>query len=277
MIPSYERTLELVKLMDAQFSAMSSNLDRENKAKSQLASNISQVKSYISTINHAIKVLNDRYSANTSVEETENYLRLWWGQINATNGVSGYISEAEHLVSIVNSTSRNGVSLKKTQVAVDAQIARVKAHKDYKTWVKNADKLDFDILPNAMPQSLEDYTQEALDMLIAYGAKVLWEPYKRYMFYNLYIIYKQEIRTTNERQERIKRFDLIAATADGLIPKWIAALNTELQSQERKLAGLEATYKEFDSKAHERLMTVQNQLDNDVVKKYVPDEWNKLL
>lgn len=277
MIPSYERTLELVKLMDAQFSAMSSSLDRENKAKSQLTSNISQVKSYISTINHAIKVLTDRSSANTSVEETEKFLRLWWGQINATNGISGYISEAEHLVSIVNATSQNSVSLKKTQAAVDAQIARVKSHKDYKTWVKNADKLNFDILPNAMPQSLEEYTQEALDMLIAYGARVLWEPYKRYMFYNLYIIYKQEIRATNERQDRIKRFDEVTATADSLIPKWIVALNTELQSQERKLAGLEATYQEFESKAHERLMNIQNQLDNDVVKKYVPDEWNTWL
>ena len=96
-----------------------------------------------------------------------------------------------------------------------------------------------------MPSSLNGYTSEAVDLLVEYSAKVLWEPYKHYMYYYLYIAFKNEIHASNDRIACIKQFDEIHVTAKKIIPKWNKMLDSELNKQKNKLQELEAVYLAF--------------------------------
>ena len=274
MIPTYSVILELTNLIDSKFSTLSAFIDKESKDKQQLASTISDVKKYITTINESITLLSNNLVGNLDIEATEKEIQQFWGRITSASSVSDYINGARHLSAIFSSTYSNSQQLKKVQEQADIQIKRIKEHKNYKTWVQNSDKLNFDIIPNSMPSSLNGYTSEAVDLLVGYSAKVLWEPYKRYMYYYLYIVFKNEIHATNGRMARIKQFDEIHASAEQLIPVWIKELNNELAKQKKKLQELEAVYSAFNKDSDERIKKLVSNLEAETVKQYNPNDLN---
>lgn len=144
----------------------------------------------------------------------------------------------------------------------------------YKTWIKNADKLKFDLISGVMPDSLSGYTAEAMNLIIGYSAKVLWEPYKRYMYYHLYTVYKREIRQLNEREKLIEQFDDVNSKAESIIPNWVRALNNELSSQEQKLSYMQRTLEAFEKDSQARINKYSAQLENEMIRQHAPDVIN---
>lgn len=274
MTPSYEKMLELVGILDSKFAALSATVDKENQDKNQLASRINETKKYISNINSAIGTLSSGTSSSMSVEATEQQIKQRWTRLNTVSSVADYISEAAQLATLFAATGANSSKLKKEQETADIQIQRIKNHRNYRTWVQNSDKLRFSIISGAMPDALGDYSTEVIDLIIGYSAKVLWEPYKRYMFYHLYTVYKKEIQTTNERIARIKKFDEINAASGQLIPVWIQTLNNELEAQKAKLRELESSYTAFDKASDERIKKVSSRLESEIIRQHSPEDWS---
>lgn len=274
MTPSYPKMLELTGLIDSKLAALSAFIEKESKNKQQLAINITDVKKYISVINDALSALSGNMGGSLSVEATEQQIQQFWGKLRGASSVSEYISESRRLGSLYSSTYSNSQQLKKEQEIADVQIKHIKEHKSYRTWVQNSDKLNFDIIPGAMPSSLSGYTSEAIDLLVAYSAKVLWEPYKRYMYYYLYVVYKNEIHATNQRLARIKQFDEIHASAEQLIPIWIKELNNELSKQKKKLQELESTYDAFDKDSDKRINKLSSDLESEIIRQHNPNDLN---
>lgn len=274
MTPTYFSMLELTDLLDSKFSTLSSFIDKESKDKQQLASIISELRNYISTINDAISVLSSNLVGTMDIEATEKQIHQFWVKIKSATSVSDYINESKRLRAIFTATYLNGKQLKKVQEQADIQIKRIKEHKNFKTWVRNSDKLNFDIIPNSMPSVLSEYTSEAVDLLVGYSAKVLWEPYKRYMYYYLYMVFKNEIHATNDRLALIKQFDEIHAEAEQLIPVWIKELKNELAKQKKKLKDLETVYSAFDKHSDERIKKMLSTLETEIIKNHNPNDWN---
>lgn len=274
MIPTYYDILKLTNLIDSRFSTLSAFIDKESKDKQQLESDINNIEEYISTINESISLLSNNLVDTLDIETTEKEIQQFWGKISSVDSVSDYINEARHLSEIFLSTYSNSQQLKKVQEQANIQIKRIKEHKNYKTWVQNSDKLNFDIIPNSMPSYLSGYTAEAIDLLIGYSAKVLWEPYKRYMYYYLYIVFKDEIHATNGRMARIKQFDEIHHSAWQLIHVWIKELNNELAKQKKKLQELGTVYSAFNKDSDERIKKLVSNLEAETVKQYNPNDLN---
>lgn len=273
-MPTYESTLSLVGAIDGKFSLLASMCEKERKDKSQLLSNIEETKNYVASIKSAIASLSSGAPITVSDETTQKYISQWWTRALAANSVSVYISEASNLASIYKTTGSGSERLKKEQADAEVQINRVKKHPNYKTWVENADKLKFDLIGGVMPDSLSGYSAEAMNLIIGYSAKVLWEPYKRYMYYHLYTVYKKEIRMLNERKKLIEQFDDVNARAMAIIPKWHQALESELRSQEQKLASMQRTLDAFEKDSQSRINKYSAQLEAELIRQHAPDAIN---
>lgn len=273
-MPTYESTLSLVSAIDGKFSSLASMCEKERKDKSQLLSDIEKTKNYIASIKSAIASLSSGAPIAVPDETTQKYISQWWNRAIAANSISVYISEASNLASICKATGSGSERLKKEQADAEVQINRVKKHNSYKTWVKNADKLKFDLIGGVMPDSLSGYSAEAMNLIIGYSAKVLWEPYKRYMYYHLYTVYKKEIRMLNERKKLIEQFDDVNARAIAIIPKWLQALESELRSQEQKLASMQRTLDAFEKDSQSRINKYSAQLEAELVRQHAPDAIN---
>lgn len=273
-MPTYESTLSLVSAIDGKFSSLVSMCEKERKDKSQLLSDIEKTKNYIASIKSAIASLSSGAPIAVPDETTQKYISQWWNRAIAANSISVYISEASNLASICKATGSGSERLKKEQDDAEVQINRVKKHNSYKTWVKNADKLKFDLIGGVMPDSLSGYSAEAMNLIIGYSAKVLWEPYKRYMYYHLYTVYKKEIRMLNERKKLIEQFDDVNVRAIAIIPKWLQALKSELRSQEQKLASMQRALDAFEKDSQSRINKYSAQLEAELVRQHAPDAIN---
>lgn len=273
-MPTYESTLSLVSAIDGKFSSLSSMCEKERKDKSQLLSDIEKTKNYIASIKSAIASLSSGTPITVPDDTTQKYISQWWNRVLAANSVSAYISEASNIASIYKATGSGSERLKREQADAEVQINRVKKHNSYKTWVKNADKLKFDLINGVMPDSLSGYSAEAMNLIIGYSAKVLWEPYKRYMYYHLYTVYKKEIRMLNERKKLIEQFDDVNAKATAIIPRWLQALESELRSQEQKLASMQRTLDAFEKDSQSRINKYSAQLEAELIRQHAPDAIN---
>jgi hypothetical protein len=273
-MPTYESTLSLVSAIDGKFSSLASMCEKERKDKSQLLSDIEKKKNYIASIKSAIASLSSGAPITVPDETTQKYISQWWNRALSVNSVSAYISEASNLASIYKATGSGSERLKKEQADAEVQINRVKKHPYYKTWVKNADKLKFDLIGGVMPDNLSGYSSEAMNLIIAYSAKVLWEPYKRYMYYHLYTVYKKEIHLLNERKKLIAQFDNVNAEAIVIIPKWLHTLESELRSQEQKLTSMQRALEDFEKDSQSRINEYSAQLESEIIRQHTPGAIN---
>lgn len=276
-MPSYESTLALMNQIDSKFNSLLAMCEKERRDKSKLSSDIEQKKKYISSITDAISSLSAESPVVVTDETTQKYISQWMDRALKASSVSSYLEEASHLALIHGAATAGSTRLKQELDDAEVQINRVKNHPDYKTWVKNADKLKFALMSEVMPDSLIGYTPEAMNLIIGYSAKVLWAPYKRYMYYHLYMVYKKENRLQNERKTLIKQFDEVSAVTVELIPRWIQSLQIELENQEQKLATMQRTMGAFEKDSRERLNKYSAQLENELVHQYNPSEINEWL
>lgn len=274
MIPTYGKVLELVDALDSKFDSLLAAVEREGENKAKLVYTISETKKYISSISNAIDTLNGGKVSTLDVEATEQQIEQLWTRVKMMSSVADYISEAGKLATIFNSTEANSSKLKEEQEVADVQIQRIKNHKYYRTWVQNSYQLRFRIISGAMPETLGEYSAEAIDLIIGYSAKVLWEPYKRYMFYHLYTVYKREVQRTTERAAKIKKFDEIHTTSGQLISAWTQALYSELEKQKETLREIEEKYTGFDKTSDERINKVSSKLETEIIRQYPPDDWS---
>lgn len=240
--------------------------------------------------------------------------------ISMLSGLSlpdNYFKNAEQLVSLYYSTATHAEAHEREKKQLDLILQQIKGHKNYRTWVKNADKLSFPVVAGAMPEKLTDYSSEAINLLIDYGAKVLWEPYKRYMFYYFYTLYKNAVKEAKSNEELIqhyheiheqakgliekwildlsnalettiqhisservhitRKFDSVNTESTTLIKKWIDALVAEKKEYEGKLANLETEYAAFDKKSDVRLKALSSRLEGEVYKAHVPNTYNTFI
>ena len=274
-MPTYENILSLMSTIDGQFSSLTAMCEKEKKDKADLLSSINQTKSYIASINKAISTLTSETDVSLPDETIKQNIVLYWKEALNAHSISAFISKASNLSSICKSTASGSVRLKREQADSEARINRVKKHYAYKTWVKNADKLKFDLISGVMPDKLSEYSEEAINLLISYSAKVLWEPYKRYMYYHLYTVYKKEVRMLNEREKLIEQYDDVNGKATTIIPQWLQALEEELKSEKQKLESMQKTLEMFEKDSQARINKYSAQLENEVVRKYAPDPLNQ--
>lgn len=274
-MPTYEGTLSLMSAIDGKFNSLASMYEKERKDKSQLLSNIEQTKNYIASINNAIAALSAGSTNAVSYDTTQKYLSQWWNNAYGANSVAVYIAEASHLSMMFHATGSGSISLKQEQAEAEVSINKVKKHRSYKTWVKNADKLKFNMITGVMPDTLSGYSDEALNLIIAYSSKVLWEPYKRYMYYHLYTVYKKEIRMLNDRKKMIEQFDDVNEKATKIIPQWLHALENERTSQQQKLASMQRTLEAFEKDSQARLNKYSTQLEDEIIRQYAPNSINE--
>lgn len=261
--------------IDSKFNLLAAMCEKERKDKVKILSDAEQTKNYIASISSAISVLSSERPVFVPDSSTQKYISDWWNRVLNANSVSAYITEASHLSSITKATASGSARLKNEKAEAEVKINKIKEHHDYKTWVKNADKLKFDLISGIMPDSLSGYSDEAINLLISYSAKVLWEPYKRYMYYHLYTVYKKEIRMLNERTKLIEQFDSINKKAITLVTHWSLALEEERKRQEQKLASIQKILDAFEKNSKVRIDSYASKLENEIIRQYNPDDYNK--
>jgi len=274
MIPSYDNYLKLVQTVDFKFSAMASYWDNERKGKTQLLSEINVLKNHIESVRSAIKTLSEIPTKSFSVDETERNIKQVWTKVYTANTVTEYISEALNLVSIHTATSTNSAKLKDIQEKMDVQIDKIKDQKYYKNWVRKADKLNFKIISEAMPESILSYSDYAIKEIIDLSSRIMWEPYKRYIMFHFYTIYKQENADSKIRRSRIEEFSDISNESGKMIEEWNNELSSYLEEQYVKLGSMQDKYDSYDEDSEERLLRRLEILKNEIIKEYVPEEWN---
>ena len=264
---------------DSYFQTLENKHKDEIRERKNLYQNITDKKNRISQIEQALATLSpgEKPNSSESVEKTKKYISDWWNTIIKASGISDYLSEAKHLSMIASATSHDVAFLKKVQEDAAVLIDRIKKHRNYKTWIKNADRLRFHRIEHLMPETLSGYSAEATDLIISYGAKILWEPYKRYMYYHLFLVFVEEIQLQKSRAETIDQFSIVNKKADQLIPDWIKALQSELKREQEALEKLETIRKTFDSDSDQRIKKKAADLEAQILRQRPPEKINTSL
>lgn len=274
MQPSYENAVYLLATIEEKNEELCSALAREHADKEALLNTINQEKDYISQVCDAIGTLKDDAFEILSVAETKQYIKDHSVTISKSQSVEEYLRLSEKTALICQSARVNAEALRYEQQQADIQIQRIKRHPKYKNWVQNADKLHYTLLPNSMPLTLEEYSDEAIELLIDYGTKVLWGPYKRYMCFHLYSLYKMLLRDSDARNKTIQNFEDTCELISQLSLQWISALSCERQKHQEKLAQLEQQYAEFDDSADARMWQAVDQAEAGILELFDEKEWN---
>lgn len=275
MATSYIGVLNLVAAVDERFRYIISELEKESKDRSALEEKIKQTNMYIASLQQAISTLSKTYKGTDSPEFAESEIDKYWRNVQSANNIRSYIKEANRLATLYYD-SKSGISfLQNEQKLVESHLKYIKNHRHYKTWIRNSDKLDFNIIPNAMPDRLSAYSEKAIDLLVSYGAKVLWEPYKRYMFYYFYLVYKRTVHDQKKQEEMIEKFSAVENTAKELIHKWMQALNNELQKTIELLSQLNKELDEFNGLCRQRMLKRVDSSFQFITQKYDPSKANQ--
>lgn len=275
---SYESVLSFISTIDSKFNSLLIMGEKEKKEKHKLLSDIDQTKKYIEGITNAIHALSTGFQVSGVPDSTaQQYISQWWSPILQAGSMAEYLAEASHLALIYSTVTAKSAYLKNEYRDTELQIARVKKHPNYRVWVKNADKLRFNLIPEIMPGSLAAYSDGAIDRIISYAARILWAPYKRYMYYHLYMVYKKENRLQSERSNQIRQFDEVEAKASEVIPEWIREFQRELKEQKKKLQVLQRTEESFEEDSHLRMEQYLTQLEKELLQQYNPHEMNQCI
>lgn len=274
MQPSYENAVYMLVTVDDKNEELCKALAREHTAKNDLLATINNVRGYIAQLGDAVGALKGSPDDVLTVAETTAHIRDQLGSIAASSDIKEYINMAAEAALLCRSARENADALRKEQQETDVHIQRIKGHPKYKKWVQNADKLRYELLPDSMPLTLEEYSDEAIDLLIDYGTKVLWGPYKRYMCYHLYSLYKMTLRDSDERAKTIREFDDTCQRLSQLIPQWIDALNCECQDSQGNLETLEKVYDSFDADSDARMWQEVERVESEILEMFDKEAWN---
>ena len=172
----------LVGLVDAKTELIVKVCQHESDKYQGLLQDRDALEKRIQSANTALKYLSEKPSFVIEDDDLLSKINDCWAKISSAKDASDYISRAENFRTIF-AMKDSITKVKNDLTESEKKIELIKGHKDYKSWVTNADKMSFWEIPGAMPERIVDYSPKALKILISYSTKVLWAPYKRYMFY----------------------------------------------------------------------------------------------
>ena len=272
---TYQDLFSLMALIDSNIEAIEKKCQDENKKHDELIKELDDTQKRVEIASKARDQLCDSKFARTDDATIERKIDDRWRTIVHSKDIKAYINSAKDL-SFIYSTTRDRVDVLRRELSESEKtISMIKAHKDYKTWVTNADKLRFGELDDSMPYDLSGFTPKAIQTLISYSTKVLWAPYKRYMYYHLYIVYKKEVRLNAYRQQLIDKFTDVNNFVVNNIPVWIKAINQEINENNAHIEDLKNTINSFESDSNERITQYSDSLVESMEDQFASEDYNK--
>ena len=263
----------LVGLVDAKTELIVKVCQHESEKYETLLKERENLEKRIQSANTALRYLSEKPSFVIDDNDLLSKINDCWAKISSAKDASDYIKCAENFRSIF-AMKDSIAKVKNDLTESEKKIELIKGHKDYKSWVTNADKMNFWELRGAMPERIVDYSPKALKILLSYSTKVLWAPYKRYMFYYLYKVYKEEIRLNQIRQETITNYLTIIDFGRSNLSLWIKAIKEDLALKEKELENVNHTIDIFDVDSRARILEYSDSLIESIESVYPSESFN---